>query len=482
MASFQKSSTGFHYRGFKQLNAMKKLFIYGFIIVTVFTVVFLFNIPAFGQQNILTLQEAIQQALENNALIKQRDYAFKAANYNVAEQQSNYYPNLLFRTNVSHANEAPRIPVEFKTDTVLARQGTQNTFIARFELSQLVYDFGKTKHGIKAARYGASAKNDELRRQKHQITVEVKRQYYRSLAYQNVDSIYQSIIPLNQDLRTINEQKLKNGVALSTDVLRSQSDLQNALANLTMAKNEINKSHDQLVMLTGLTTDNFRTTGTLPGVPGYFSKIDKRQLYERLLIAALKNRQDIRQAEFMSKQQDELSRVYATQNYPTLMLQSDFSYFGPDAFGYYSNLSSRGLKNYNWRVGIGFSFNLFDGLRARSQKQQSLNLKKQFEEQAMQLRLQISARIKSTLSDLQNIQMLVRSNKAVLEQTLANLKIVEASYKNGAVPEINLIQARIPVAEARATLVKNQYEMIQSLLVLEETVGTDLMNNKTILK
>ena len=451
------------------------------ILATIFLFASFFQHQAKAQET-LSLKDAIQLALEHNALIKQSNYAIDAAQFGVAEQQANYYPNILFRTSVSHANQAPRIPIEFKTDTVLARQGTQNTFIARFELNQMVYDFGQTKHSIEAARYGAVAQKNNLQQQKHEIVVNVKQQYYRSLAYQKIVSIYQSIIPLNKSLRAINEAKLKNGVALSTEVLRSQSDLQQALSDVTMAKNEINKSLDQLAMLTGMTVPDFRTTGFLPKIADYpVNRITQKQnLFERLYATALQNRPDIRQTESLSKQQGELSRVYASQKLPTLMLQSDFSYFGPDAFGYYSSLSSRGLKNYNWKVGLGFTFNIFDGSRIKSQQKQSISRKNQYQEQGRQLRLQIGARIKSILSDLHNLQTLLESNRSILEQTETNLKLVETSFKNGAVPQINYIQAKIPVAQAQANVVKNKYDILQTLLLLEETVGTDLNNILTI--
>ncbi|HKJ44790.1 MAG TPA: TolC family protein [Balneolales bacterium] len=443
-----------------------------YIIVLVLFSSSLITQPIMAQdQHPLTLQEVIQLALKNNSLIKQSNFGVEAAEFQIAEQQSGFYPNVLIRSSVSHANEAPRIPIEFKSDTVLARQGTENTFTARVELNQMIYDFGKTTHSVKAARYGASAQKYSYRQQINDVTVEVKQQFYRSLAYQKMDSIYRSIIPLSETLQKINEEKLKNGVALSPEVLRSQADLQNAIVQMTSAKNELNKSYDRLLMLTGIPTSEIRTTGNLPVIQ---STPNFNQLYGHLYNIALQNREDIRQTTFLAKQQQEIARAYSAQNYPSLMLQSDFSYFGPDAFGYYSSLSSRGLKNYNWRVGIGFTFNLFDGSRMKSQKMRALVLQRQYEEGTDQQRLQIGTEIKTLLNELENLQLLIKSNQVVLKQARANLKVVEVSYQNGAIPQIDYIQAQIPVANALANLEKSKFEMLHTLMLLEGTVGTDL--------
>lgn len=424
-----------------------------------------------AQEKVLTLEEALRMSVTRGSVQKQYEYAREAAQQGIQVQKADYLPTFQFRTSVSHANEAPRIPVEFENDTVLARQGTKNTFISRFELNQVIYDFGKTRNNVSAARYQAQSVNAEFDQKKFDLRNEVRQQFYNSLYYQNVDSIYTEVIPYSRELAQINEERMKNGVALSPEVLKAQVDLQKMQAQRASAESGYRKALDQLAYLTGQEDNRFKTTGKLPELP---VQNDLSIYYNELYQRALRNRADIDQLEFMSKQQDATAKSIEALKYPTLMLQSDFSYFGPDAFGYYSGLSSRGLNPVNWRVGVGFTYTIFDGSRIRSQKNQLLALKAQYQEEANQLEQQIGTEIRTLLNDLENLRILEQNNRMLNEQINANIALVKTSYDNGNVPRIEYIKAIIPRASARAELQKTKSDIAQVLVELERAVGTDI--------
>jgi len=452
-----------------QINIKKRSAIY---IISTFL---LFGLSGFelawAQEDILTLDDALRMSVTRGSVQKQYEYARDAAQQGIQVQKADYLPTFQFRTSVSHANEAPRIPVEFKNDTVLARQGTRNTFISRFELNQVIYDFGKTRNNVSAARYQAQSVDAEFDQKKFALRNEVRQQFYNSLYYQNVDSIYDEVIPYSRELAQINEERMKNGVALSPEVLKAQVDLQQMEAQRASAESGYRKALVQLAYLTGQEDTRFNTIGKLPDLP---AQTDMSIYYNELYQRALRYRSDIDQLEFKSKQQEATAKSIEALKYPTLMLQSDFSYFGPDAFGYYSGLSSRGLNPVNWRVGVGFTYTIFDGSRIRSRKNQLLALKAQFQEQANQLEQQIGTQIKTLLKDLENLRILEQNNKMLIEQIDANIALVKASYDNGNVPRIEYIKAIIPRASARAALQNTRSDIAQVLVELERAVGTDI--------
>jgi len=443
------------------------------LVILFFFVGFFWEEPIYlkAQNRILTLEESLKMAQTNGSLAKQYRYAHEAATQGIQLQKANYWPTLQFLANVSHANEAPRIPVEFENDTVLARQGTQDTFISRFELTQMLYDFGKTSHAVEAARYQAESVDADYKHQNIGLNNQVREEFYKSLYYQKLDSIYSAIIPFSEELATISKVRIDNGVALSPEVLKSQVDLQDLLAQHASAQNEYRKALVQLAYLTGQPNIDFSTKGRLPGVP---ETKNLSMYYPSMYQLALAHRADINQLVSQSKQQAELAKSIDALKYPTLTLQSDFSYFGPDAFGYYSGLSSRGLNPVNWRVGIGFTFTLFNGFRIRTQKNQSLALNKQYQEQVYQLKQQISSQIQMLLKDLESLRVLKQSNELLLSQINASIKIMETSYANGNIPRLEYIKAIIPKATAEANLQKTRSDIAQVLVKLQTTIGTDI--------
>ncbi len=313
----------------------------------------------------LSLHDAIQLAVKKNNTIQQQYFQIEAARQRLNFQKADLYPVLDIQTGLSHANEASRIPVEFLSDTVLAKLGTQNTLVARLQLHQTLTNFGKTKHSIAAVRYELESQKMRYKQLLNNVTNTVKQEYFKAILYQKLDSLYNSLIPVSEKLAEINDERLKNGVALTPEILRTQVDLQNLIARKAKALNEWNKSHAQLSILIGQET--FSVSGS-EKIPEINQSVNMLSFYHEILNRALLERQDIKVLELQQKKQKELGTVATAQKHPNLLLYGDFSYFGPEAFGYYSNLSSRGLKNYNWRIGLTLNYTIFDGFRSRSQK------------------------------------------------------------------------------------------------------------------
>ena len=448
---------------------------YASLFTLILTFIFMSSVATgvYAQKRILTLEEAITLASTENDLQKQYDYVHETVRQQIKFLKADYLPTLHFRTFVSHANEAPRIPVEFENETVLARQGTRNTFVSRFELNQVLYDFGKTRNHIQSAHYQHQLVDVDFNQKEFELTNKVRHQFYLSLYYQQLDSIYSAIIPYAEELAQINRERLNNGVALPIDVLKAQVDLQDIHSKRIVARSEYRKTLVILAYMTGQETFSFDTVGQLPSIP---EEENLSHHSELLYLWALQHRQDIQQLKYQSQQQEYFSRSLEALKYPTLMLQSDFSYFGPDAFGYYSSLSSRGLDPFNWRVGIGFTYTLFDGSRVRSQKSQSHAMKQQYREMGYQLEEQIWAEIQTLLEDLEILRELEKNNSMLLQQFNANVAMMEGSYKNGGIPRVEYMQSIIPKAAAEAALEKTRSDMAQILGQLERTVGTDISN------
>lgn len=431
------------------------------------------NSELYAQKSKLTLNDAIELVRQNQSLKKQYDYAREAVQHQIRFYKSDQLPNLQFRTFVSHANEAPRIPVEFKNDTVLARQGTQDTFISRFELNQMIYDFGKTKNQIKSIRYEDESIGTEYQQKEFELLNQVHSQFYLSLYYQKLDSIYLHLIPFARELVQINRQRLKNGAGFSTDILNAQVELQGIESKRIRARREYQKTLIQLANLTGQDYLSFETYGHLPQIP---EEENVATQYNRLYQLALRHRRDLQQLDYKSMQQEYLARSFESLKYPTLMLQSDFSYFGPDAFGYYSGLSSRGLEPFNWRVGIGFTYTLFDGSRIRSQKNQAIALKQQYREQGARLEENMGTEIQLLLNDINILREFERNNRLLVRQVNANIEVSEAAFNNGKISRLEYIQSITAKISAEEALQKTRSDIAQLLVQLQSTVGTDIMN------
>jgi len=284
-----------------------------------------------------------------------------------------------------------------------------------------------------------------------------------------MDSVYTTLLVHQRRLEAITDERVKNGVALQPEVLTTRLDVQRAVSDRAMMQGNYRNNRVQLAMLMGSEPD-FSPVGQLPELADSGSLMP---YYEALLQMARIHRTDLDRVQAQVSEQHNLARAYSALRYPTLRLQSDFSYFGPEAFGYYSGLSSRGLNPVNWKVGVGFTYTLFNGGRNHAMRERALAMKNHYREQLSGLEQQIGAQVRQYLADLESLREVLRSNEALVKQARANAGLAETSFHNGAIPELDYIRARIPLVQAHITLQRTRLQIAETLTSLELTIGAD---------
>ncbi len=437
----------------------------------VLTLLVLLAVPgraAHAQATPLTLEAAIARAEANNPLIRQQRFAAEAAVQRVRLQKAAYLPVLAFTTGVARANVPPQIPIPLDGELRTVEAGSVNSMQLRLSLDQVLFDFGKTKHALAAARYEEDAREAAYDRQVVDVLLQIKMQFYRARFYSRLDSLYGAAIPLAEELGRLSEARVANGAALPIDVLRAQVDLQDARARQAAARGETQKSLQQLAGLLGQEQPDFVAVGALPALP---EGLDPALLYDDLYRQALASRQDIRQLAIQGRQQEELVRAAEAQGKPTLLLQGSASYLGPKSvFG----VDAPGLTTFNARIGVSLTYNLLGPYTARLKAQEVRALGGQVAEQQRHLRLLISTQIRTLLSELTSQQAVLASSQALAEQARANVRLLDIDYRNGAASLLDYTNALLTDASAQAALEQARFNIALALLQLESTVGSEI--------
>lgn len=189
--------------------------------------------PATAQKtDTLTLDETIRRVVATHPSVKQAEKAVKSASYNIKMAQAALLPVL--HASATYTRIAPVATVHFEElDLSL---DPKNNYNAGVTLNQMIYDFGKNRPKIEAAR------------EKEGLSRLQQEQLYQSLALNTVQLYYmncftrQAIRIKKQELGDYEEMlrqaevRMKSGSSTSFDLLNtqvSQSAVHTQLAELT---------------------------------------------------------------------------------------------------------------------------------------------------------------------------------------------------------------------------------------------------------
>ncbi|MEO7978025.1 TolC family protein [Flavobacterium sp.] len=422
-------------------------------------ILFLLCLAKTSAQEVLTIEEAIKIALENNFEIR------------IAKNNSQ-----INETNVTIGN-AGMLPTA--TASVTDNNSIQNSSQTRQDGTSTSLDNAKNN----SLNYGVSigwtvfdgmrmfARLDQLKELQKLGDAELKRTILTKVG--QVNSAYYDLVQQQQQLAAldttivISNQRLtlaKNrfsiGKASKLEVLNAQVDLNSdQVALLRQKESYINA---KILLNQYLARDpkiDFKVVDNVT--------VDNQLVFDNLLDLAQKQNPAL-EAQIINKRIAELQLKQVKANrYPTVTLNSGYNFAeSQSSLGFTSQASSRGL-NY----GFTASLNLFDGFNQhRNEKVAKLdieNTKIAIEQQGMILNTELSRAFQTYLTNLELID-LEEENENIARQ---NLNITLDKFNIGTITTLEFRTAQLNYVNAKVRYSNAQYEAKLSEIALKELAG-----------
>jgi outer membrane protein len=297
--------------------------------------------PVAGQ--VLTLDECIAIALEAQPAIQATLYDYAAARARVREALSPLLPQLSGTASAIRSNSTgPTTLATGRTVTVSISRQPADTFLAQVQLSQLLFDFGKTLAATQVARKLAEVSAEGVELQRQLIALTVKEAYTNILLAQRLIRVQEQALEraeLNlssaKGFVDVGTQPLSTAVRAEVDVANARVDLINARNALKIARVSLN---------TAMAVDASTQTEITDNLEYEPTTMDRAALRAE----ALRQSPEYRQARLQSSAAE--ARVQAaTRNFlPNIS--------GTGAYG-----GTQLEMNPNWSLGLVFTWNIFDG-------------------------------------------------------------------------------------------------------------------------
>ncbi len=167
---------------------------------------------------VLNIKDCIEIALQNSPLVKKSRYNYGLAKGNLGIAKSEYFPTLGIGTGYNITDS--------RTDR---RNTNSNIYSAEANISQLIWNFGKTNANIRMYNFDRMAALYEFEDTVLETIFGVKTNYYGVLAAK-------ATLDVNRANVQINERNYQRTKAYFDEGIRSKIDLVNAEVNLSDSK------------------------------------------------------------------------------------------------------------------------------------------------------------------------------------------------------------------------------------------------------
>lgn len=401
----------------------------------------------------LTLNEAIQNALNNHSEIEQAKHNSAISKNKLQEAKSSYKPSIdLEAYYMTH----PIDSVSSVNGKKLKKQYSTETTIT---LSQPIYTFGKISNNVDAANYGLDAAKYFLGKTKLSIKSATKKKYYGVLLAKNINNIYKESVLNAKRNKSIFEKRFSNGRPPQSDIIQLSRDIAARNPNLASSHANYQNSLEDLQSHIGTTgtvelTDSLRTNHSLPD-------------YSLLESKLLNNSFDLKLAKTDAAAKNILYKANQASYYPNIGAFASMTYTGEDQKKDFSN---SGVYNVG-TIGISLTAPIWDSGKRSSIKQASyLNKEISYKKQLETKRL-LTLNLKVLNTNFYSLKEEIKNNRRFLKLAEDTYKMSQKRFRSGQTSIIEINDTEQLLTQAKLQLINNIYKLNITKVNIEELIN-----------
>lgn len=412
---------------------------------------------------LLTLDECIDIALQQNLTLKQLEEELRAATSEYRSSWSNFLPNLSASGGYSRYRSENPWPGGFYTfeDT---------SWSASLHLTQTLFD--SDKFAISGQLKGnKEVVESEYREEKLSVSLKVKEAYYSLLRAKKLLEVSETRVKESETNLEKTEELHKLGSASRAELLKAKVNLLESRLELTGTEKNVEIAKSNLLLILGLSPSEEITVkeDSVPPDRWDFEIEDTPSFESALELARLYNPK-LRRAEANLKLAK--TNLYAAYGgyLPKFSLSARYGYEGNSLFPL-REAWDRGRKS--WQFGLTISLPIFTGF------QRFLTIDKA---RANCRSAEYYRRIveRDLLLELKNCYLDIKESKERLKLAGENLQLAKESYQAakerynlGVAPILELIDAELSLVKAESTRIEALYDYRLAIERLKTIVGKE---------
>jgi outer membrane protein len=427
---------------------MKKLSL--FLIILSLPSILGFAQSGFSEEK-LTLNSAMQRALNQNHRILAMEHQVQETKENIGVARSQVYPQLSFLETLQSTNNPPQ-SFFFKlnernldfTNTDFNHPGTNTDYESKFQVTQPLYTGGRLSASINIAKQEAELSTTQKDRIKEEVAEQVVQTYFQVLIAKEYVRVAETAVTNAQSHYRITLAQFNEGRGIKSDMLRAQ-------VYLTRMEETLVKSSTQLeIAKRNLALD----IGENPSVP--IDIIDAETFAQQTvdlrtsIQTGLNNRNEIRELEIQQAQLVNRKKAVNADRFPVINLVGSYQFNSENA--------PFGADADSWYGAVLVSLPIFDG-GARYHRLKSTDAtSRKLNETLEAAKKNISFQIEQAILQVQAAQKRVELTRDIVTQAEESLRIMEVRYQNGLCPLTDLLDAQTALQQAQGEAIQAKAE------------------------
>lgn len=422
-----------------------------------------------AQNKVLSLDQALRLAQENNKSLKIKSYEEQYTHEEIKISQANMLPSVNASGNYSYYFDRQVIfmPGTFtgnETEPVVdVAVGGKNTFNTYVTLSQPIVN-ESARRQIKAAKLQNAIGGLNTKDYKSNLTLEVSVVYLKILLIQESIRLNEQSLKRNNRSLADSRSLYVQGKSLKIDTLRNFILVENLKTTLAHLENQHRVSILHLKQILGLEA---QTEVTLSDSLKHDVEVRFFDAVEKSYQEVFTNRPDLQQKQLNI----ELSRNLLSQNramrLPTISLVG--------AYQIQAQADNIKFESYRWPktsfVGLQANIPLFSGNRINSKIRQSTIQLEKSELEYADAKDKTETEIATLENNLKEVFQRLTTQQKTVEAAQMNFNIVNDRYQNGLSSRLELSDAELALTEAKMNQLYSIYNVKIAKLQLDKALG-----------
>lgn len=439
------------------------------IISYIFTLFLLSGIgyQSYGQESI-TLQEALQYALNNSEAVQKARLDIEKGQYKVAEVRASALPQIDATSNMTYNIQRQKflLPAVIaggaEGEFIAVEAGTAWSAMTQVQLNQQIFN-QQVFTGLKAAKSSAEYYRLAANLAEENLLQQVATNYYMVIINREKLNVIDANIDRVKKLESMVKSQFEVGLAKKIDYDRVKVNLSNLLADRQTMVNAVDQQMNLLKFYMGMPINeslNIPESG--------LAELEKTATMQ--LASNGFDPESLTEFKVLKKQEELLNfqkKAYVAEYYPSLMLGANYTYSSQtDNFNIYTNKAlNYGMSGATLTLRIP----IFDGnARGNKVKQAKIDIL-ELQEDLRKTRNSLDMAHKNAQIQIQNSLNTIESQKANRELAEEVYNSTQNNYHNGLASltdllaaETDLISAQNSYNEALLNFKVAQIELIKS--------------------
>jgi outer membrane protein len=396
---------------------------------------------------VLTLDDALLTALDNHPSLKAARERVAAQQAVLGQQVGAYYPT------VSATNQ-------YRTTTQSGTTGISPTafdfFNSQLTFNMTLYNFGKREGAVQAARETLNATGYNYKAAVDAVVVGVKQTYYAYLQAKAIVKVNEDTVKDRQLLVNQSQGFFDVGTRARIDVVRAESNLYSAQADLIASQNAA-----QVAWVTLKNAIGVRDLPERPLVEDTTMTAIPYTLDQAREIAYV-TRPELKSFEAQGRAQDQNIATARRGHLPDLIFDANYrkSHVSNDT----AKVGNRTIElntfplRPSWQVQLSLNIPIFDGFRTTNRVEETLHTYYVIKAQEEQQRQQVALDVEQSYLKLVELEQRIKANKAAADAAKENLDLANGRYQVGVGNIIEVTDAEALYTSAQTTYVRALYD------------------------